>query len=278
MIRNREQLLQLSADWTTRAKNDIRSKMIEFIEASGMNQAQLSDVLGMSMGEIEQILNGNGEITLTTFAKLLIATDHVLEIKPLSMSPMAQGMPRVNQPRQRRTAQRRDANGRFVSSEEPQMPQMVDGYPIPPHGMNGGMMPPPMDENGNILPPPPHFGGMIPPMGGMMPNRMGGMPGVRRPNVAPQRPQMIREEVAPQATQFDALDRRALVARIRENNWDSEIDLVNSTRNEMINFLVEKEATKVARPQNADLERIESMLAAELERNPQLAEVIRKYI
>ena len=278
MIRNREQLLQLSADWATRAKNDIRSKMIEFIEASGMNQAQLSDVLGMSMGEIEQILNGNGEITLTTFAKLLIATDHVLEIKPLSMSPMAQGMPRVNQPRQRRTAQRRDENGRFVRSEEPQMPQMVDGYPIPPRGMNGGMMPPPMDEDGNILPPPPHFGGMMPPLGGMMPNRMGGMPGVRRPNVAPHRPQMIREEVAPQATQFDALDRRALVARIRENNWDSEIDLVNSTRNEMINFLVEKEATKVARPQNADLERIESMLAAELERNPQLAEVIRKYI
>lgn len=278
MIRNREQLLQLSADWATRAKNDIRSKMIEFIEASGMNQAQLSDVLGMGMGEIEQILNGNGEITLTTFAKLLIATDHVLEIKPLSMSPMAQGMPRVNQPRQRRTAQRRDENGRFVRSEEPQMPQMVDGYPIPPRGMNGGMMPPPMDEDGNILPPPPHFGGMMPPMGGMMPNRMGGMPGVRRPNVAPQRPQMIREEVAPQATQFDALDRRALVARIRENNWDSEIDLVNSTRNEMINFLVEKEETKVARPQNADLERIESMLAAELERNPQLAEVIRKYI
>lgn len=278
MIRNREQLLQLSADWATRAKNDIRSKMIEFIEASGMNQAQLSDVLGMSMGEIEQILNGNGEITLTTFAKLLIATDHVLEIKPLSMSPMAQGMPRVNQPRQRRTSQRRDANGRFVRSEEPQMPQMVDGYPIPQHGMNGGMMPPPMDENGNILPPPPHFGGMMPPMGGMMPNRMGGMPGIRRPNVAPQRPQIIREEVAPQVTQFDALDRRALVARIRENNWDSEIDLVNSTRNEMINFLEEKEATKVARPQNADLEQIESMLASELERNPQLAEIIRKYI
>ena len=182
--------------------------MIEFIEASGMNQAQLSDVLGMSMGEIEQILNGNGEITLTTFAKLLIATDHVLEIKPLSMSPMAQGMPRVNQPRQRRTAQRRDANGRFVRSEEPQMPQMVDGYPIPPRGMNGGMMPPPMDEDGNILPP---FWYDPPILGGMMPNRMGGMPGVRRPNVA-QRPQMIREEVAPQATQFDALDRRALVA------------------------------------------------------------------
>ena len=276
MIRNREQLLQLSADWATRAKNDIRSKMIEFIETSGMNQAQLSDVLGMSMGEIEQILNGNGEITLTTFAKLLIATDHVLEIKPLSMSPMAQGMPRVNKPRQRHTAQRRDANGRFMRNSDIEMSPMggipmVDGYPQPPRDANGRIMPPPMDEDGNILPPPPHFGGM-------MPNRMGGMPGVRRVNVASQRPQMIREEVAPQVTQFDALDRRALVARIRENNWDSEIDLVNSTRNEMINFLAEKEATKVARPQSADLEQIESMLAAELERNPQLAEVIRKYI
>jgi transcriptional regulator with XRE-family HTH domain len=280
MIRNREQLLQLSADWTTRAKNDIRSKMIEFIEASGMNQAQLSDILGMSMGEIEQILNGNGEITLTTFAKLLIATDHVLEIKPLSMSPMAQGMPRVNQPRQRRNVQRRDANGRFMRNETPSTPMengapIVDGYPMPPRGVNGEILPPPMDEHGNVLPPPPHFSGMMPPFGAM-PKRMGGMPGVRRPNVVTQRPQVMREEMP---TQFDAMDRRALVSAIRENHWDSEIDLVNSTRSEMINFLMDKESQKATNvPQDADSERIGQMLAAELERNPHLADVIRKYI
>ena len=277
MIKNREQLLQLSADWTTRAKNDIRSKMIEFIEASGMNQAQLSDVLGMSMGEIEQILNGNGEITLTTFAKLLIATDHVLEIKPLAVSQMAQGMPRMGGSKKKKTQQPRDRYGRFIPQGMEEMP-MVDGYPHPQmFDGNGRMMPPPpmFDGNGGVTPPP-HFCGM---------------PGMRqRQRVAEQeipQPQVRQERVEQvQNSGFDAMDRRALVNVIRENHWDTELDLINSTRSEMIDFLNAKQSMMAARQtaqpqQNVELdesEKIGQMLAAELERNPHLRDVIQKYI
>ena len=277
MIKNREQLLQLSADWTTRAKNDIRSKMIEFIEASGMNQAQLSDVLGMSMGEIDQILNGNGEITLTTFAKLLIATDHVLEIKPLAVSQMAQGMPRMGGSKKKKTQQPRDRYGRFIPQGMEEMP-MVDGYPHPQmFDGNGRMMPPPpmFDGNGGVTPPP-HFCGM---------------PGMRqRQRVAEQeipQPQVRQERVEQvQNSGFDAMDRRALVNVIRENHWDTELDLINSTRSEMIDFLNAKQSMMAARQtaqpqQNVELdesEKIGQMLAAELERNPHLRDVIQKYI
>lgn len=265
MIKNREQLLALSADWATRAKNDIRTKMIEFIEMSGMNQAQLSDVLGMSMGEIEQVLNGNGEITLTTFAKLLIATDHVLEIKPLSMSQMAQGMPRMRT--NNRREQPRDANGRFAPRHQPT--SMVDGFPSPQDVRNSGFpFTPPMDENGNILPPPPMFNGQMP--------RFGGMPGVMPHARRNQAPKPHCEQV----NDLDAMDRRSLVNIIRENQWDSEIDLVNSTRSEMIDFVTSKQTEPT--PQNSvhdgESERIAKMLSEEMERNPHLREVIQKYL
>lgn len=290
MIKNREQLMQLSAEWATRAKNDLRQKMIEFIEMSGMNQAQLSDVLGLTMGEIEQILHGNGEITLSTFAKLLIATDHVLEIKPLAMSQMAQGMPRMGGSKKKKTQQPRDRYGRFIPQGMEEMP-MVDGYPQPPmFDRNGRMMPPPpmFDRNGRMIPPPPMFdgnGGVTPPP------HFCGMPGMRqRQRVAEQeipQPQVRQERVEQvQNSGFDAMDRRALVNVIRENHWDTELDLINSTRSEMIDFLNEKQsmmaARQTARPQqNVELdesEKIGQMLAAELERNPHLRDVIQKYI
>lgn len=290
MIKNREQLLALSADWSARAKNDLRNKMIEFIEMSGMNQAQLSDVLGMSMGEIEQILNGNGEITLTTFAKLLIATDHVLEIKPLAMSPLAQGMPRKRA--NGRTEQPRDANGRFMPRHQGGMPQfgqeIVDGYPspsrmrngempfVPPTDENGNILPPPMDENGNILPPPPMFNGQMP--------RFGGMPGVMPRIRRNQMPQVHQHQVAQPQPQreatnsLDALDRRSLVNIIRENNWDGELDLINSTRSEMIDFITSKQQVPHQVGTDVESERIAQMLAEEMERNPHLRETIQKYL
>lgn len=299
MIRNREQLLHLSADWANRAKNDLRAKMIEFIEVSGMNQAQLSDLLGLSMGEIEQILNGNGEITITTFAKLLIATDHVLEIKPLQASPMANGMPRMrqNEPQNAQRRQRRDSRGRFVPMNHG---EMVDGFPQPPRDANGMPLPIPCDENGVPLPPPPHFA-----------QRFGGMPGIRRraeqapampqrQNVNPYRVQ--REEVAPtrQATSLDSMDRRTLVNIISTNGWGEEIDLVNSTRSELIDFIIMKEGTHMAgtptpqvideepqpmeqeMPQNgqrsSNVGELARMLAEQLESNPHLREVIQRYM
>lgn len=89
MIQNREQLLSLASIWANEAKNDIRHQAIVFMDEMDVSEEQLAHILGISMGEMECILRGNGEITLSTLAKILIATDNMLEIKPLSATPFA---------------------------------------------------------------------------------------------------------------------------------------------------------------------------------------------
>ena len=71
---NREQLQRLASEWTRMAKNDIRNKVISFMREVDASERELAYVLAISDGELKQILEGNGEITLSTFAKLLIAT------------------------------------------------------------------------------------------------------------------------------------------------------------------------------------------------------------
>lgn len=284
MIRNKEELLAASAEWARVAKDDIREKMIGFMEASRLNQAQLSDLLGMTMGEIEQVLQGNGEITLTTFAKLLIASGHVLEIKPLEVSRLGANMPRMNG-----NTQPRDSRGRFMPRNGRMTPPPFNGM-MPPMGEMIDGFPMPNDRNG-MMPPPNHM------------RRFGGMPGINRrrmeqgmpmpPQGMPMPPhcaenpfEETQREPSTEVTHFDAIDRRGLVNIIRENGWDGQIDLVNSTRSEMIDFLVSKENEAIpqeeVRPQSNELmtknEEIAQMLAKELERNPHLRDVIARYV
>ena len=90
MIQNREQLLSMASMWVNEAKNDIRNQAIAFMNTMNVREEELAHVLGISRGELEQILRGNGEISLSTFAKILIATDNMIEIKPLSATPFGQ--------------------------------------------------------------------------------------------------------------------------------------------------------------------------------------------
>lgn len=85
---NREQLQRLASEWVRLAKNDIRTKAINFMDETDSNPSELAYHLGLSEGEIRQIIEGNGEITISTFAKLLIATGNALEIKPISETPI----------------------------------------------------------------------------------------------------------------------------------------------------------------------------------------------
>ena len=85
---NREQLQRLASEWTRMAKNDIRNKVISFMGEVDASERELAYVLAISDGELKQILEGNGEISLSTFAKLLIATGNALEIKPIEDTPI----------------------------------------------------------------------------------------------------------------------------------------------------------------------------------------------
>ena len=214
MIKNRRELLAMAAEWVTMAKNDMRRQIVAFMENVGTSEAELAHALGVSDAELSQILHGNGEITLTTFAKILIATDNVLEIKPMAATQFG-GYDNIPRPQRGQ----HQMGGRPMPQQRP-MPSM-NGRQRPPMGMPmGGMMPPPMmGENGEMLPPP-MFGDAMPP-------RFGGMPGMANRMPKPQ-PSVAK------------VPRILLTDTIIDNGWDSEIDLMNSTTSELMAFLSAK--------------------------------------
>lgn len=279
MIRNRRELEAITAQWVNRAKNDLRNQMIEFIEANGTNEVELADALAISLDEIDQILNGNGEISLSTFAKILVATDNVIEIKPAAMMPQRGRMPQGGYPMPP-MGEEMPQRGRMPQGRRP-MPSMGE-MPFPP--MGEGMQMPPM-------------GGMpFPPMDEEMPPRFGGMPGMnkkinkikqeRLPNgrFAPKNaPKAGLQRVRLDELELDELGKNELLDIIRQNHWDSEIDLSQARRGEMIDFLQYKMSQPVAQPmpqeaQESENEKIARMLAEEVARNPHLKDMVKKYL
>lgn len=296
MVKNREELLSMSSEWMNMARNDLRRQVINFMESVGTSEDQLAYILGISIDELSKIINGHGEIALSTFAKLLIATDNVIEIKPISQSPfMGRQMPNGRTMKSPATdipfgggmpmpkKVKRDKNGRFMREDAvPQGTEMPTMRSASNHGM------PQMREM-------PDFG--MPPV-----QRFGGMPGMNK------RPQVAQDIKIP------SVPRRELVTTIAANGWDEEIDMMNSTSDELINFLMHKGLTPehFARMANSCREvpsnqrsglsfsdriregekrnepslgeggnetaRIMEMIQDELERNPQLLESVRKYM
>lgn len=88
MVKNLEELLVEATKWANDAKNELKKKVEDFIETTGSSEEELAGVLGISLGEMEQILHGNGEVTITTLSKLLVATNNAVEIKPVEETPI----------------------------------------------------------------------------------------------------------------------------------------------------------------------------------------------
>lgn len=295
MVNSRKDLLQKSKAWMSMAKEDLRRQVISFMESVGTNENALANALCITVDELNSIIHGNGDIALSTFAKLLIATDNVIEIKPISETPLANnrnpfidsaamppipfsglGMPKRNL--------KRDSKGRFVgnNASSNSMPN------IPPMGIPNFSDPSMSSAK----------------FGAPTPTRFGGMPGMAK------RLRNITPSPRPSAP------RRELVTTILANGWDSEIDIMNSTSDELVGFLMDKgltpahfaqmaETHAVEEPENDEVNkslsydetkndevniptshdetenetaRIMRMIQEKLERNPQLLENVKKYI
>lgn len=285
MIRNREQLMGMSSEWMRHAKADLQRQVVNFMEAVGTDGAELAHALCISEDELNKIINGQGEISLSTFAKLLIATDNVIEIKPISETPFG-GF----------------HDGGFPSPDQmPRMPQMppmggrmpFGGQAIPPRQMpnrdsRGRFVRRDMEEDAR------NYNGMF----------RGANPQVREEgNVRGSRPfgnphiDAATTENPTIGREMPNVPRRELVTTIVANEWDEEIDIVNSTSAELIEFLQGKgftpnqfehmmpRQTRQPQPQqpqhprnSSEIDAIMDMMKEELERNPNLLDTVRKYI
>lgn len=274
---NREQLQKLASEWTRMAKNDIRNKVISFMREVDASERELAYVLAISDGELKQILEGNGEITLSTFAKLLIATGNALEIKPIEDTPIGdyENIPTEEEfehplPRPNVFARQKP------QPMQPQFGRPSFSRPIPPmHEEDGNDFIPPMPEE----------------LRRAMEERYDRP--VHRPEqprdeygrFAPKHPQMRKEE-APrrEVSPFESKSTDELVKIIRERLWDSEINLNRASKEELVAFLDEKNKRMTeykrmkALEEDPKVNEFKSKMKNTLHNNPHLREWAKKFL
>lgn len=225
MVKNREELISVANSNATQLKTHLRRAVTEFLKAQRVKPEDLAYVLGITNREMEQILEGDVNVTVDTLSKLLVATDLVVEIKPIRNTPLGSyghGMPRSG------------------------------GFP----GPNGI----PVDENGRPLPPPPGF-----PHPDFMrgPGEFGRPQREERAANMQEVPMETEEQPRDahgrftkkggnahrRATRpeqhnenpYDSMRDAELVNIIRSNIWDGEIDVNRASHEQLAAFVAEKE-------------------------------------
>lgn len=274
---NREQLQKLASEWTRMAKNDIRNKVISFMREVDASERELAYVLAISDGELKQILEGNGEITLSTFAKLLIATGNALEIKPIEDTPISDYENIPTEEEFERPLPRPNVFARQKPQPmQPQFGRPSFSRPIPPmHEEDVNDFIPPMPEE----------------LRRAMEERYDRP--VHRPEqprdeygrFAPKHPQMHKEE-APrrEVSPFESKSTDELVKIIRERLWDSEINLNRASKEELVAFLDEKNKRMTeykrmkALEEDPKVNEFKSKMKNTLHNNPHLREWAKKFL
>lgn len=274
---NREQLQKLASEWTRMAKNDIRNKVISFMREVDASERELAYVLAISDGELKQILEGNGEITLSTFAKLLIATGNALEIKPIEDTPIGDYENIPTEEEFERPLPRPNVFARQKPQPmQPQFGRPSFSRPIPPmHEEDVNDFIPPMPEE----------------LRRAMEERYDRP--VHRPEqprdeygrFAPKHPQMRKEE-APrrEVSPFESKSTDELVKIIRERLWDSEINLNRASKEELVAFLDEKNKRMTeykrmkALEEDPKVNEFKSKMKNTLHNNPHLLEWAKKFL
>lgn len=243
---DRNKLLQLSSEWSRFAKNDIRKKLKDFMNETGMNASEAAAELAISEGEIEQILSGSGEMSFSTFAKLLIASGFVIEVKPLRATP-------------------------FGSYDNIPMPPPM-GAPMPYGGMpfpNGERRQAPRNAQRRYVP---QFENDEEPDEFTIEDESSA-------------PRYTRQQRQATRSPFRNMTRAQMETIIKNRLWDSEIDLNNASWQDLVTFLEEKDSKIQAIKENANRNNedegtnaFKKRLAQALEKNPHLMPIIDKLI
>ena len=207
---NTEELLQSAEAWLQQANDDLRQHMEGFMNAENMSPEGLAEVLALTTDEVNAVLNGDiDNVSLRTFAHVLIANGLALAIQPVQETPIGNfGGPRFGTQRRGFMPPPPPPMGRqfMHPTMGPRMGGVRQVRPedIQPHAVNE---PQPRNNRGQF------------------------MPRQQRPG-APIDPYM--------RLSIDAL--RDIVTR---NHWNYEIDINAASREELINFLKGKEQSAV---------------------------------
>jgi DNA-binding phage protein len=241
---NSYEIQKAARGFVQQMKDDMRNKLNQFINETGITTRQMARDLGLNEDDLDRIKNGDGNVSLETFATLIIANGLVLEVKPISEAPI----PTHN------------------------------GVPVPPRNgfvpRNGQMPPPPPGFFDSIR----RNGDRPDAATNSQPRDSRGrfMSRTAEPHRPTSRPA--------NSPDFASMEREKLIDIIQTKLWDSEIDVNRSSREQLVRFLENKnrrlaelQARKEAENDPAVTE-LRDKIKATLENNPHLRNVLKNLI
>lgn len=209
MVHNQQELRQAARTWVNHAQNDMKRQLQSFMRNVGTNVAELARALDTTPAELQGVLDGRLIPSVELFAKILIATDHMLEIKPVGATPFGgrhASMPCASSP-----FSRMEPSRRFRASQ----PADEGGNPADEGGNPAG--PQPRDAHGRFMPRKKKTGYPLPE------DVMAGAP-----------------QMGVACIDFNTMSRGDLIDFIEEQGWDDELegDIDDMSRRELAAFAV----------------------------------------
>ena len=266
---------ELAYNWLAQALEDISGKVNEFCRETNGTPKDIAGILNIPIEELRGVLNKtSSNMSLLTFAKLLIATGHALDIKPLREAPMAphdafNHMPPPPPMPRRNVFSEPHTTREIPSFARPPKPQTCDFEDEFEDELDDDLLeletitpPRPQRREMRETPQPRHF--------------------VRRepsPYPQPSAPTPPRGRVSP----FEDKSATELIGIIRERLWDSEIDLTRASKSDLVKFLDNKDKLMREYRHNRELEQdpkineFKEGLKKTIEENPQLKEWIHNF-
>lgn len=263
-------LRETSEIWLRTAARDLQNKLEALMTKTSATVDELARVLEIPRMEINSILGGNGTDSLETFVKIIMASGETLAVMPQMLDPY--GMPLGGQ---------MPPKPSFIPQGKP-MGMVDEEYRPRPqaamhtcHCHNHGQE---IDaEREERFARHPHFGANVSP----------------RVN--------FRTPLQRGSSPFDTMSQSELIGIIRKKLWDTEIDVNEASRDELIDLLKEKDCrfrqfkaeeerqgtmgheyaprrTEVPSERNERVGTLEQRIKEMLDINPQLKEVIRRMV
>lgn len=232
MVKNREELRQEAQAWLAQASEDLSRRFNNFIETEGVDPRELAQVLDINEQILSEILMGDlTHVTAEVLIKLFIANDLAVDIVPVIETPIGQFGSRPA-PR----------GGMTPPPMMPRMmhPSMMGG--MPPRGGFGRKAP----QSGRTTTTQDPFNGHEPfAVDITTPQPRDAHGRFMSRNARPTSERVVRpaNTIAEkrEETPYDSMTDEQIKNIIQRNLWASEIDLVHATREELIDFLINKE-------------------------------------
>lgn len=204
MNMRREEMSRIVSDVKNRIKSDVCNQLNNFFRTHGVSVEDFSSFTGIHRDEVRRVLGGDGNISLDTFVKIMVATGNAVEIK--SIAPKRRsvngGMPRPHRPMPFPTMGERPT---FDPIRAMRMPMAYR----PMAEMREDNCPRPWENNTEL----------------------------NENEVRPQMPFMDDTVDVREGKELHSMTREELVNMVVNLGLENEIDLMRATRSALINFL-----------------------------------------